>query len=147
MNDRRFNHNWHVALNRHNQSGKHKGWMYEGKLAWAEVPLITRLFAMERAGGLPQIHKQCSHSEPEQIIDNHLTCCFGVKCRECPELLALNSIADATPEQIDEAKAWTCAGHILKHQDELDTSEGWILRVDDRMFWDRVYENMAQDAP
>lgn len=151
--DNGFIREWHVAINSFhfdedgNDTGnEYKPWMYLAKAAAGEAPRLTRLFAQERQGQLPQIHQQCSHSESEPIKDNHLTCCLGTKCLECPQLLALDK-AKLEPEQVDYAKAWTCASHILfeSGNDEyaFDSSEGFILRVDDRMFWDGIYSNLA----
>lgn len=143
-----LNHEWHVAINRHN-SGKMgttdwKRWMYEAKTMADEVPRIARLFGLERRGELPKTHKQCSMSPTVPIPENHLKCCRGVKCAECPELLALDKIERATPEDIDLAKAWTCAAHIAS--DGGDTmNEGYVLTVSDRMYWDTVCESLSQD--
>lgn len=153
MNDkthRQFMHNWHVSINRHATIQRELGrpwpsYMYEGKSAAGELPRLIKLFALERTGQLPKIHRQCSRSQHEQIENNHLTCGLGMKCKECPELMALDSIKDATPDDIDTAKAWTCVAHILENARNCDTSEGYILRVDDRMFWDRVYANLSAD--
>jgi hypothetical protein len=54
--------------------------------------------------------------------------------------------AQLTPEQIDQAKAWTCVAHILSECGPgryIDTSEGFILTTDDRMYWDGVYANLG----
>jgi hypothetical protein len=143
---RNFDHEWHVAINGFT-NGKigQPDWpkfMYEAKTASFEVPRLARLFAMERTGSLGGIHQQCSHSPVEAIPDNHLTCCLGVKCRECPHLKALEA-AKITPEQIDTAKAWTCAAHILMRGGDV-ANEGYILTTSDRMFWDRLHSNLAQ---
>jgi hypothetical protein len=139
-----LDHEWHVALNRYNRDlrSDSKHWMYEAKRAADEVPRLTRLFRLEREGGLRKTHRQCSHQDPVPVEDNHLTCCLGVECRKCPHLLALDKMK-AEPEQIDEAKAWTCMGHILTQQDHVDTSEGYVLTTDDRMFWTGLYDSLA----
>jgi len=136
--DRDHRHQWHVAINRHvwpkdgpvrdHESVK---WMYEAKEMSAEVPRLTLLHKMERCGELPKIHRHCSRSEAEPVPDNHLTCCLGVKCRECPELLALDAM-EAPAEVIDEAKAWTCATHIAFKGGDF-AREGYLLTVDDKM--------------
>lgn len=147
--DRNFLHWWHVAINRFHDgkigSPDWKRWMYEAKTVADEVPRMTRLFQRERAGLNPSEHQQCSRSMPEPIFDNHLSCCLGVECRKCPELLALERIEHATPEQIDTAKSWTCAAHIMSQGGDI-MGEGYLLTVGDRMFWDRVYQNMSQDV-
>lgn len=148
-----FFHEWHVAINRHSrpQDGDRPDWstmrfMYEAKTAAQEVPRLARLFKLEREGGLPKTHRHCSHSPLEAVPENHLTCCLGVKCTKCAFLKALDG-AELSPEQIDEAKAWTCATHIIGEGGDT-MREGYILTVDDRMFWDRTYASMAQtDCP
>lgn len=145
-----FSHEWCVALNRFSvgKIGKAdwRGWMYEAKTLADEVPRMAMLFRAEREKKLPVIHKQCSRSPEEPVQDNHLRCCLGVECSACPELLALDKIEKCTPEQIDQAKAWTCAAHILSEGGDT-AREGYLLTVDDRMFWDRVYEHMSSDPP
>lgn len=140
-------HAWHVAINRfHWPEGQamkpeHRKWMYEAKTMSQEVPRLALLFKMARTGELPKVHRQCSHAEAEPIPENHLTCCLGVECAECPELMALDAMA-APPEAIDEAKAWTCATHIAFKGGDW-AAEGYLLTVDDRMYWDRVYSHLA----
>ena len=146
--DSRFTHQWHVSINRHADATDFKSmrFMYEAKALADEVPRLTSLFKAEREGSLPAVHKQCSRQEAVPVPNNHLTCCRGVKCAECPFLLALDTM-DATPEQIDTAKAWTCAAHIVSTGGDV-ANEGYVLRVDDRMFWDSVYQSMAmEDSP
>ena len=116
--------------------------MYEAMSAHDEVRRLTRLFEMERKGELPVTHKQCSHSDAELVPDNHLTCCLGVKCRECSELQSLEAMQNVEPGDIDAAKAWTCVAHIVMSGGD-QAREGYVLRVDDRMYWDRVYANLA----
>lgn len=97
---------------------------------------------MEREGKLCKQHRQCSYSPLEAVPDNHLTCCKGVECRKCEFLLALNESADLTPEQRDEAKAWTCIAHIISTGGDV-AREGYLMTVDDRMYWDTVYQHLA----
>jgi len=61
-------------------------------------------------------------------------------------LLALEQ-CKVEPEDIDEIKSWTCSTHIMQEcgKKMVDTSEGFILTVDDRMFWDEVYKYMNVD--
>lgn len=144
--DNQFGHEWHVAINRFHDGKWGEGrsrWMYEAKTAADEVPRLAVLFAMERDGKLPKVHVQCQHCSPdhEHIEDNHLTCCLGVDCRACPELLAIDG-AQLSNEQRDQAKAWTCAAHIISRGGDT-MGEGYILTKDDRMYWDRVYSNLA----
>lgn len=107
-----------------------------------EVPRMARLFKLEREGKLSGTHQQCSHSKPEQIPDNHLSCCLGAKCAECPHLKALDGTARSEPEDIDQMKAWTCAAHIVSEGGDM-ANEGYLLTVSDRMFWDNVHESLA----
>lgn len=155
--DGRMLHEWHVQINRHHESRRADGaawlhWMYMGKTLADEVPRMALLHGMERRGELANTHVQCHHAAcdntPQEVPDNHLSCGLGVKCRECPHLLVLND-AKLTPEQLDYAKAWTCAAHMLEENKGKDCSggEGWLTTVDDRMYWDRVYQNMAADDP
>ena len=146
---------WHCAINRHHkvqrQAGKDWGeasFMYEAKRMADEVPRMVVLFKQERDSALPQVHQQCSAQAPVSVKGNHLSCCLGVKARECPHLLALDKIERCTPDDVDTAKAWTCAAHIVSQGGDL-MGEGYMLRVDDRMFWDSVYASLSQsgDAP
>lgn len=147
--DRNARHHWHVAINQYvwpkeGQKKDHESvkWMYEAKEMSAEVPRLAMLFRMDREGKLAKVHKQCSHADPKPVPENHLTCCLGVKCRECPELNGLERMENVTPEDIDEAKAWTCATHIAFKGGDW-SREGYVMTVDDRMFWDRIYSNLA----
>jgi hypothetical protein len=145
--DDELSYKWHIALNAYNNvGGDFRHWMYEAKNMADEVGRIALWFGRERTGELPKIHKQCSHQEAVPITENHLSCCLGVKCKECPHLLAIDK-AEVTPEQLDEIKAWTCCSHILHelgaHPNGIDTSKGYILTVGDRMFWDNVYSSLA----
>ena len=150
--DNKFAHEWHVAINEFNRprwngdgADGWQGWMYEAKDLADEVPRMVLLFKREREGQLPTIHQQCSQSETEPVADNHLTCCLGVETRKCEFLAALDS-AKLTPEQIDTAKAWTCACHIVSKGGD-PAKEGYLLTVNDRMFWERTYESMMATDP
>lgn len=143
--DERFSHEWHVAINKFcwpsEGERKYLRWMYEAKAMADEVPRLAALFRAERECMLPRVHRQCSRSPSEPIPENHLTCCLGVKCAECQALTALNDM-DASAEQIDAAKAWTCAAHIASEGGD-PMNEGYVLRVDDRMYWDQVYTSLS----
>lgn len=144
--DSTLSHEWHVAINKYNDGkfGKdtYGKFMYEAKNLADEVPRLAILFKMERENKLPKIHKQCSMSAAEPIIDNHLKCCLGTKCAECPYLAGID-LAKITPEQKDTAKAWTCAAHIISKGGDV-MGEGYIMTVDDRMYWDNVYSSLSQ---
>ena len=137
-----INQKWHEAINKfEGDYATQKDYMYDGKTAASESERLPILFKMEREGKLKKIHKQCSMSKQEEVIDNHLTCCLGVECRKCPMLLALEK-AELTPEQIDNTKSWTCIAHILMTDGDT-AGEGFILTTDDRMYWDSVYASLA----
>ena len=145
-----LSHEWHAAVNRHSDERRAAGnewrktrFMYNAKAMADEVPRMVMLFRQERENALPQTHQQCSQQAPVPVNDNHLSCCLGVKARECPHLLALEKIERCTPADVDTAKAWTCAAHIVSTGGDT-MKEGFLLRVDDRMFWDNVYANLAQ---
>lgn len=146
---REIDHPWHCAINQHARDKAGDEWprfMYDGKTAAHEVPRMALLFAMERDGKLAKVFRPCACcSDGKHIVDNHLTCCLGTECRKCPHLLALEK-ADLSPEQIDICKAWTCAAHILANGGDV-MGEGFLVTVDDRMFWDRVCESLASVEP
>src|ERR1700722_20407837 len=129
----RFSHEWHVAINKFNVgkqgTGDWQSFMYEAKAAADEVPRLATLFQMERLGKLPAVHQQCSCCPPEPVPSNHLICCLGTKCSECPMLKALDA-ADLSADEIDTAKSWTCATHIISKGGDV-SGEGFILTVDD----------------
>lgn len=147
-----LSHEWHAAINQHQDAQRTAGkywseasFMYEAKAMADEVPRMVMLFKQERENALPQTHRQCSMQAAVPVKDNYLTCCKGVKTRECPHLLALEKIARCTPDDIDTAKAWTCAAHIVSEGGDI-MNEGYLLRVDDRMFWDNLYASLAQEG-
>ncbi len=145
--DINFNHEWHVAINTYNDhgyEGERQRFMYEAKTMASEVPRMVLVLRQEREGKMDKLHKQCSMSPEVPVQDNHLTCCLGVECRKCPHLLALEKSA-LTPEQQDEAKAWTCAAHIVSKGGDL-MNEGYLLTTGDRMFWDNVYESLSSGS-
>jgi len=141
-----MSHEWHVAINLHHDgkagTADWKCWMYEAKAMADEVPRMALLLGKERRGELTTTHKQCSMTPAMPVPDNHLKCCLGVKCAECPELLALDKMERVTPEEIDLAKAWTCAAHVVSEGGDM-ANEGYLLDVSDRMFWDNVHESLS----
>lgn len=147
-----MDHEWHVAINRHQDAQRAAGkeweearFMYDAKDMADEVPRMARLFKQERENALPSTHQQCSKQEPIPVRDNHLTCCMGVKTRQCPHLLALEKIERCSPEEIDTAKAWTCAAHIIGNGGD-QAREGFLLSVDDRMYWSSVHASLAHEG-
>jgi hypothetical protein len=146
-----LSHEWHAAVNRHQDTRRDAGqewsearFMYDGMKMADEVPRMVMLFRQERENALPQTHQQCSMQAPVPVKDNHLSCCLGVNTRECPHLLALEKLDRCEPSDSDTAKAWTCAAHIVSTGGDL-MNEGFLLRVDDRMFWDNVHASLAQE--
>lgn len=118
---------WHGAINKFSDSpfyprpanGQSKGWpkmMYEAMRVADEVPRMILLFERERAGKLPEAWKMCGHDPrpATPLPDNHLRCALNIECRKCPYLGAIEASPTMTPEAKDEAKAWTCATHILR---------------------------------
>ena len=143
---RKLDYEWHRLINAAADKLGHgeMSFMYEAKSAWEELQRLPLLFARERTGLLTKLHRQCSLSPLQEVPDNHLTCCKGVECRKCPFLLALNESAEMTSEERDVAKAWTCISHIIGTGGDV-AREGYIMTVDDRMYWDNVYKSMAME--
>lgn len=147
----KMSHEWHVAINKHHYPVdraidiERSAFMYAAKDAASEVYRLPLLFKMQREDTLPKVHRQCSHSEPVSVVKNELTCCLGVKCAACPQLMALDAMK-AAPEDIDVAKAWTCVAHILAEGGDM-AGEGFILTTDDRMYWNNVYASLAGGYP
>lgn len=139
---------WHVAINKHTNGLDIEKWprfMYEAKKMADEIPRMALLFKRQREGSLPKVHQQCSHCKPEPIPDNFLCCCLGKKCHECPMLLALDA-ARMTPEEIDQAKAWTCAAHIVANGGDV-AGEGYLMDESDRRYWSNLYQSLAGEDP
>lgn len=139
----RIDHEWRVAINKFSYTEWQAGrewphWMYQAKAAALEVPRLALLFQKERTGNLCVTFRRFNCcGDGKHVVDNHLTCCLGEKCRECPFLDALDK-AEMSEESRDWIKAWTCAGHILSTGGDM-MNEGFIHTVYDRMFWDSVH--------
>ena len=105
---------WHSALNGQGIRNQAPHWMYTAKMVADEVPRMILMFEQERKG-LPTHYKMCGHDPrpATPLPDNHLTCALGAQCRKCPFLARIEAQANMTNEAKDEAKAWTCATHIL----------------------------------
>lgn len=151
---RDYEHQWHVAINEHVfppdgdrvASHEENKFMYEAKKASLEVERLALLFKHEREGKLPKTFRKCACCSNERhVVDNHTACCLGVECRKCPHLLALDK-AQMPIEEIDRAKAWTCVAHIISKGGDW-ANEGYILTVDDRMFWDDVASSLLSEPP
>lgn len=149
----RMMHEWHVQINRYHSATsaavpmedrpkvfEDMRFMYEAHNIADEIPRLKRLFMHERADALPKVHQQCSHTKPVPVEDNHLFCCLGVKCKECPMLQAIDKM-DRPDHEKDYAKAMTCITHILSKGGDAG-GEGYIMTVDDRMYWDNVVKSM-----
>lgn len=133
-------------------------------IAWAPKRLKQ---AFE--GSLPTKHRQCSHSKVEERKDNCLRCALGQNVVECPILQEFIGVWDehtktgksadyygkkTTDDDKYQAMASICSWHMLASdwsQDRkelpkpafIDWSEGAFQDVSDRMYWDRVYSNLA----
>lgn len=143
----------------------HHTGLYEFKsamqMAGATGGWLAMKISKERMQALPMVHQQCSHTQPEPMEANYLTCGFGVKLNGCPILNRLQSYFDkrmehpyesknVTPEEIDEAKAMTCIWHMLMGKKDgcyIDWNEGAVQDCSDRRFWDRVYSNLSEPMP
>lgn len=105
---------WHGALNGQGIGNQAPHWMYTAKMVADEVPRMILLFESERRG-LATHYKMCGHDPrpAKPLPDNHLRCALGKECRKCPFLARIEAKENMTNEAKDEAKAWTCATHIL----------------------------------
>lgn len=105
---------WHDALNGKGINDQAPHWMYTAKMTSDEVPRMILLFENERRG-LSTSFKACDHDPrpATPLPDNHLRCALGKECRKCPFLARIEAQEGMTNEAKDEAKAWTCATHIL----------------------------------
>lgn len=119
---------WHGALNGKGIHDQAPHWMYTAKMISDEVPRMILLFEHERKG-LAKSYKMCGHDPrpPTPLLDNHLRCALGKQCRKCPFLARIEAQEGMTNEAKDEAKAWTCATHVLM-ESKPDTYLETILR-------------------
>lgn len=138
-------HEWHVAINRFNTNlgpGNHVGFLYQAKTLSDELPRMINLFERER-NGMPDTWQYCSQSPVEPLEDNHLKCWLGKECRNCEYLAAIDG-ADIPDEAKDEAKAWTCATHILLAATDGDYIEQYLYDKSDVEFNNRMVESLMQ---
>jgi hypothetical protein len=135
-----LSHEWHCKLNKFNdiKKSKFEHWMYEAKRIWEALPSMIKSFELESTGKLTKEYKHCSMSPAIPLKDNKLNCCLGKVCRDCDYLKALSGL-----ENENEAKAYTCISHILHNIEKCDTSEGYLLTDDDKMFWQNTYKSLA----
>lgn len=157
-------HIWHVWLNRRNTSAaEFDHSMYEFKSMLEFLSYGAGRIEKAYTGTLPTVHRQCSHSSPEAISCNKLTCSFGRDVTQCEILVSIKNTfdderqrtlgklgkpyAEVPDSEMYRVMANTCAWHMytepLRGGQHIDTSEGWLTDVSDRMFWDRVYTSMA----
>lgn len=138
----------------------HGDHLYGWKAALQTLPWLGKQIGKDRRKELPLVHQQCSHSSPEQLPDNHLTCWLGQRLTECPILKRLRDTFDRerqkeyyvgiTDDQVDEAAASVCVWHLFSQQFHgvfVDWNEGAVQDVSDRRFWQNVYRNLAGDPP
>ena len=153
-------HEWHSAINRfaNDESqfpkpgdGRSRDWprmMYTAKKVSDELPRMILLFEYERQG-LATHYKMCAHdpSPATPLPDNHLRCHLGKECRKCPYLQAIESEPNMTNEAKDEAKAWTCATHILLESDGDTFFEEFLSDKSTAAFNDRMARSFADMDP
>lgn len=135
---------WHGALNGHDIGNQAPHWMYTAKQAADEVPRMILLFESERRG-LATHYKMCGHDPrpATPLPDNHLRCALNKECRKCPFLARIEAQETMTVEAKDEAKAWTCATHILL-ESKLDRYfEGFLHDKSDAAFDARLAESFG----
>lgn len=151
---------WHGAINAFSDSdfykrpadGSSKPWpkmMYEAMKLADEVPRMILLFERERAGKLPQAWKMCGHDPrpAKPLPDNHLRCALGKECRKCPYLGAIEASPTMTAEAKDEAKAWTCATHILRETTADHHLEEFVWEKSSVAFHERMVASFADIEP
>lgn len=171
---RDMDHLFHVWINQRQDERRNAGesWehdLYEWKDALQELRRLPQWLRRARTGMLPTLHQQCSHSAPEPITDNRLTCAPGVDVVACPILKSLYAsfedqrtdgapytgephYPDLTADDGDEIAARVCTWHIfteqfrriLSGQGFIDTSEGYVQDEGDRMYWRNVYDSLSQ---
>jgi hypothetical protein len=164
-------HVFHVWINREADKNAenvqpidpHKDGLYDFKSAMNTLPYLTRMIEKERKRELPMVHQQCSRQSPEPLPENFLTCAFGVKLRECQILARLNATfdemrskpypdgqpsyyRDIPDSEIDKAKAMACVWHMLMGNGKafVDWNEGAVQDESDKIYWRRVYDNLAE---
>lgn len=142
---------WHGALNAYADEMRRagKGWprfMYTAKMISDEVPRMILLFEQDRRGRLPGSFKMCAHdpAPATPLPDNHLRCSLGVECRKCPHLAGIDASARMTSEAKDEAKAWTCATHILAERGDTYLEQCLYDKSDDA-FNERLISSLAAE--
>jgi len=138
---------WHRALNGEGIDDQAPHWMYTAKMISDEVPRMILLFEYERTGRLGSSYKMCGHDpRPATLLpDNHLYCALGKQCRKCPFLARIEANERMTPEAKDEAKAWTCATHVLLERKPEDYMETILRDKSDDAFESRLVASFAAE--
>lgn len=146
---------WHSAINTFANSdhysrpagGGSKDWprmMYRAKMVSDEVPRMILLFEHERTG-LATHYKMCG-LDPRPatpLPDNHLRCVLGEQCRKCPYLAAIEASPTMSDDAKNEAKAWTCATHILQEKRADNHIEQFLYDKSDDAFDARLAESFG----
>jgi len=171
--DSKTNHLFHVWINSeatrfreygvaekpHHGFDPHERGLYDFKSAMQLLEYLPKQITRERTKSLPLVHQQYLHSAPEPIPENHLTCWLGERLDACPILKRLRAsfdeyrlkhpyYASVTDEQVDGVAAQVCVWHLLMGQPGfVDWQEGAVQTTSDRMFWDRLYRNLADVPP
>lgn len=161
-------HLWHCWINQRQDGRKGDEWehsLYEFKHMVEWLQYGHERIAQAFEGRLPKTHRQCSHSPEETVPGNVLKCCIGTEVVKCEILASLRASVEENRTRATKYKnpyegftdadlyrlmSFTCAWHIYTTATgtpnrywAIDTSEGYMLDVTDRMFWDRVHESMA----
>lgn len=165
MSTRDVDQLWHVWINKRQQErNDHTKWehsLYEFKNMLQFLTYGANQIQAAFEGTLPQTHQQCSHQPIEQLpVLNVLKCSReGVDVTKCPILQSLTKVFDESGDGLPrttlyELMAKTCAWHIYTgaigapegHHWAYDTSMGYLLDETDRIFWNRIHENMATSS-
>ena len=138
---------WHGALNGKVIKDHAPHWMYTAKMISDEVPRMILLFEYERTGKLASSYKGCGHDPrpATPLPDNHLRCVLGKQCRKCPFLARIDANERMTPEAKDEAKAWTCATHVLLESKPDDYLEQVLREKSDDAFEKRLVQSFGSE--
>jgi len=138
---------WHGALNGQGIGNQAPHWMYTAKMISDEVPRMILLFERERTTGLATSFKACGHDPrpATPLLDNHLYCALGKQCRKCPFLARIDTDERMTPEAKDEAKAWTCATHVMLESKPEDYMETILRDKSDDAFDQRLIASFAAE--
>jgi hypothetical protein len=136
---------WHSALNGQGIGNQAPHWMYTAKMVADEVPRMILLFEQERRG-LATHYKMCGHDPrpATPLPDNHLRCELGKECRKCPFLARIEAKEDMTNQAKDEAKAWTCATHILLESKPERYFEQFLRDKGDDAFHARMLSSFSE---